>query len=185
MANNRHHAPHDFKVGEEVTLHRFPGNKKYPGTVYKTTPTQVWVETTYPRGNTARRVFWGATGVEVGRYQSSPHLAKRKPADSDPVKTCVEVFASRQHNRTLGCQTMDAKLVAKLEAASPLKRCSKDRRADDEPWRAVRKSQMKPSTRMAVETKRSGERGHMLKQRSDGDSLNSSSTASLRNSPSI
>jgi hypothetical protein len=111
MANNRHHAPHDFKVGEEVTLHRFPGNKKYPGTVYKTTPTQVWVETTYPRGNTARRVFWGATGVEVGRYQSSPHLAKRKPDDfSDPVQTCVDcgvtVFASSDNTtgRCTGCQ---------------------------------------------------------------------------------
>jgi hypothetical protein len=108
--NNRHHAPHDFTVGEEVTLHRFP-DKRYPGVVDKITPTRVTVKATYPRGNTVAKTFWGATGVEIGGFHSSPCLRKRQDADfSEPVQTCagcgITVFASSDNKTGLctGCQ---------------------------------------------------------------------------------
>lgn len=73
--NNRHHAPHDFSVGEAVVLHRFP-DKKYAGVVEKVTPTRVTVTYDTPRGGKLTKTFWGATGVEIGGFSSSPYLRK-------------------------------------------------------------------------------------------------------------
>ena len=67
---SRHHAPHDFTVGEEVTVHGGMNNRyKYPGKVYRVTPTRVHV--TYDASSTGgrsmiRKEFWGATGCPVG-----------------------------------------------------------------------------------------------------------------------
>lgn len=110
MRNNRHHAPHDFKEGDAITLHRFP-DKRYPGIVERVTPTQVHVRANYPGGGIVRKIFWGATGVEVGGFNSSPTMRRRQADDfSEPVQTCsgcgITVFASSDNKSGLctGCE---------------------------------------------------------------------------------
>jgi hypothetical protein len=83
---SRHHGPHDFTAGEEVTV--VSGNAMrtiYPGKVDRVTRTQVHV--TYDASRTAgrpaiKKTFWGASGQEVGGFGGGSRLAKRKAEDN-------------------------------------------------------------------------------------------------------
>jgi hypothetical protein len=86
MPRSRHTGPHTFAAGEEVTVisggvHRV----NYPGVVDRVTPSQVHV--TYDASRTSgrpaiKKVFWGATGYQVGGFSGSAFLRKRQPEDT-------------------------------------------------------------------------------------------------------
>lgn len=79
--NNRHLKPHDFKPGDKVTVHSGIAHRNaYPGVVDRVTPTRV--EVTYDASSTGgrkaiKKTFYGATGAEVGGFNSSPMLGKK------------------------------------------------------------------------------------------------------------
>ena len=81
--SRRHHSPHDFVVGEEVTVHSgFANRTPYPGVVTRITPTRVHV--TYDASSTGgrpaiKKEFYGSSGSQVGGFSGSPVLGKRKP----------------------------------------------------------------------------------------------------------
>jgi hypothetical protein len=83
---SRHHGPHDFKAGEEVTVISGGAHRvTYPGVVDRVTPSQVHV--TYDASRTTgrkaiKKVFWGKTGYQVGGFSGSAFLRKRKREDS-------------------------------------------------------------------------------------------------------